>query len=559
MPCAAHALFALRAARTLLAALAFVFVPAALAVELQVISTSPARGAGGVPLRTRISVTFNQPVNPATVTSQSFKAYARWSGAVGGAIGFSNADQTITLTPNRLLSAGEPVMVVLANSLRAADNSPIRAGGYSYRFMTRALRADGSFAQIDQFTNRINNAQTRIYGAVASDLNEDGWLDLATVNEVSADVRVFLSRADGTGLFDDMLTPPRPINYESSPNEPADFNNDGHADLCIASSFTSVVSILLGNGDGTYGPQQTIDVPSNPHGITVLDADGDGDLDVATANTGGDNVSLLLNNGAGGFTRVADFNAGGSGEYGIAAADMNNDGIFDLVVGNISSQTVTILRGNGDATFTLVHSRPAGGQVWMVVCGDVNGDGHEDVTTANSGSGTGSILLGNGNATLQTAATVNVVGHTVATDLGDFDGDGDMDWILSSFGGGHYRLFRNNGAGVFSFWMEIDGPSNPACAVVMDLDNDRDMDLVLLDEIADLVTLLKNTGTTPPGDLNCDGAVNNFDIDPFVLALIDPAGYAAQFPNCNRELADMNGDGGVDNFDIDPFVVRLTE
>jgi len=60
------------------------------------------------------------------------------------------------------------------------------------------------------------------------------------------------------------------------------------------------------------------------------------------------------------------------------------------------------------------------------------------------------------------------------------------------------------------------------------------------------------------GDLNCDGAVNNFDIDPFVLALTDPNGYAQQFPNCDRMLADVNGDGVVDNFDIDPFVKLLT-
>jgi hypothetical protein len=58
-------------------------------------------------------------------------------------------------------------------------------------------------------------------------------------------------------------------------------------------------------------------------------------------------------------------------------------------------------------------------------------------------------------------------------------------------------------------------------------------------------------------DLNCDGSVNNFDIDPFVLALTDAAGYAVQFPDCNAALADVNGDGAVNNFDIDPFVACL--
>ncbi len=65
-------------------------------------------------------------------------------------------------------------------------------------------------------------------------------------------------------------------------------------------------------------------------------------------------------------------------------------------------------------------------------------------------------------------------------------------------------------------------------------------------------------GAPGPGDLNCDGAINAFDIDPFVLALTDPAAYAAAFPNCDYLLADVNGDGAVNAFDIDPFVTLLT-
>ena len=60
------------------------------------------------------------------------------------------------------------------------------------------------------------------------------------------------------------------------------------------------------------------------------------------------------------------------------------------------------------------------------------------------------------------------------------------------------------------------------------------------------------------GDLNCDGLVNNGDIDPFVLALTDPSGYAATFPNCDIDLADINGDGVVNNGDIDGFVTLLS-
>jgi hypothetical protein len=60
-----------------------------------------------------------------------------------------------------------------------------------------------------------------------------------------------------------------------------------------------------------------------------------------------------------------------------------------------------------------------------------------------------------------------------------------------------------------------------------------------------------------PGDLNCDGAVNGYDIDPFVLALTDPTAYGTAFPGCDYMLADINGDGAVNGYDIDPFVSLL--
>ena len=63
----------------------------------------------------------------------------------------------------------------------------------------------------------------------------------------------------------------------------------------------------------------------------------------------------------------------------------------------------------------------------------------------------------------------------------------------------------------------------------------------------------------PAGDLNCDGQVNLFDVDPFVLALADPDGYAAAYPECDGLLADANGDGVANLFDIDAFIALLTD
>ena len=59
------------------------------------------------------------------------------------------------------------------------------------------------------------------------------------------------------------------------------------------------------------------------------------------------------------------------------------------------------------------------------------------------------------------------------------------------------------------------------------------------------------------GDLNCDGVVDAYDIDPFVVALVDPTAYASAFPDCYREAGDCNADDAVNVFDIDPFVEVL--
>lgn len=68
---------------------------------------------------------------------------------------------------------------------------------------------------------------------------------------------------------------------------------------------------------------------------------------------------------------------------------------------------------------------------------------------------------------------------------------------------------------------------------------------------------LESSCPTVCGDLNCDGVADFFDLDPFVLAVLDPAAYQAQYPNCHLNNADVNGDHAVDFFDLDPFVCLL--
>jgi len=467
--------------------------------EMQVIGTRPTSNRLRAPANSMVSVRFDRAVQPATVNTSSFRVHGRWSGRADGVLSFSDNGQTVTLNPDHDFSAGETVYVNLGHSIVATDGSPLRSAGYAFQFsvatQTEAAIPPGPlpFTQIDTLLVRATpNETTRAYGGLGSDFDRDGWLDLAIVNEISADLRVFLNRADGTGLYDPFLQPPTPIGDVASPNEPGDFNNDGLPDAATANVADSTVSILLGNGDGTFDPQQVVAVGGSPHGLAVLDADGDGDPDIATANTSGNNVSLLLNNGSGVFGPATSFNSGGNGEYSLGAGDMNNDGIEDLVVGTQNDQMIQVLRGNGNGTFTNISTSPAGGATWQLALGDVNRDGNLDVATGNGGSANGAILKGNGNGTLGPPAVVTVPGSIVASDLGDLDGDGDLDWILSSFGAPAWFVFRNNGGGVMTLVQSFVAPQAASCSVFLDFDNDHDLDLALVDEVADVVLLMRN-------------------------------------------------------------------
>lgn len=98
----------------------------------------------------------------------------------------------------------------------------------------------------------------------------------------------------------------------------------------------------------------------------------------------------------------------------------------------------------------------------------------------------------------------------------------------------------------------------PGESYYYDGDTSAWVDLTTLDDSANFcVKGLANT--TAVGDLNCDGVVDTFDIDPFVAVLIDGQGYAAEFPRCDPALADINADGTVDVFDISPFVALLQD
>jgi hypothetical protein len=221
----------------------------------------------------------------------------------------------------------------------------------------------------------------------------------------------------------------------------ADVNGDGKPDLVVVNECVSgtecnygSVAVLLGNGDGTFQTAVIVYETSNkvfPMFAALADVNRDGkpDLLVANmaANSAGAWVSVLLGNGDGTFQTAVDYDSGGNDAVSIAVADVNGDGKPDIVVANANG--VGVLLGNGDGTFqTAVTYGSLSGPVAVA---DLNGDGKPDIVV-----GTGndvSVLLGNGDGTFQTAVTYGSGGNGASSAaVADLNGDGKPDIVVAN-------------------------------------------------------------------------------------------------------------------------------
>src|SRR5439155_15988186 len=116
------------------------------------------------------------------------------------------------------------------------------------------------------------------------------------------------------------------------------------------SSSANQVSVVLGNGNGTFTTHAEFAVGSVPIGVAAGDLNGDTYMDVLVTNVSSATVSVLLGNGDGTLQAKTDY-ATGTSPFGMALADVDGDGALDLAVANDHSSSVTFRLGNGDGTF----------------------------------------------------------------------------------------------------------------------------------------------------------------------------------------------------------------
>ena len=429
---------------------------------------------GLYPTTTGIAATGNPSGYDLTAT---VVGYGNHPPVMAGTVSFQD-----TSNGNFVLGTASLGPPVYAESFVPAPNSPIPANNQPAVGATADFNGDGiaDLALMNGVMNSASNSiaiflgkgdgtftptpNNTIYGVgtthcifpdqpsncalTVGDFNHDGKADLVATSGGDNEIIVLLGNGDGTFTF----ASGSPISVGNFPEavKIGDFNGDGLQDLVVANAKDNTVSILLGNGDGTFTQATGSPVPVGafPFFLAVADFDGNGTADVATSNEADDTISILLGNGDGTFTQATGSPVP-SGNYnpgGIVAADFNGDGKPDLAVTNFTGAdaadpngNVVILLGNGNGTFTAAPGSPVTVGLYPVtlVAADFNQDGKTDLAVDNYGvtdppqTQTLTLLLGNGDGSFTAYGTPTQLGDS-PNDLvaADYNGDGTIDLAI---------------------------------------------------------------------------------------------------------------------------------
>ena len=289
----------------------------------------------------------------------------------------------------------------------------------------------------------------------------------------------------------------------------ADVNHDGKLDVLV-SNQNGVISVVLGNGDGSFqSPQSIATLPAGSYPILSADLDRDGNPDLVVLQTAKANILVYRGRGDGAFDAPKIVTVGNSPTF-MVAGDLNGDQTTDLIFNATVANTIqyppyglTYLLGNGNGGFkspvTSVSSYGTGHGV--LTAGDVNNDGHLDVITSD-GAGNAQVFLGNGHGSFTELAPfadgAGGMGGESQFLLADLYGHGKLDLIVGNFGSQGYPgpllVLEGNGDGTFGNSVSLIAGFFPTYVAARDMNGDGRPDLVVANTISSSITVLINHG-----------------------------------------------------------------
>src|SRR5262245_43195284 len=340
---------------------------------------------------------------------------------------------------------------------------------------------------------------------------------------LSGHVQVLLG--DGRGGFKRAEGSPIPVGSSARKVAVGDANRDGHLDIFIAQHDSYEVVALLGDGRGGFkpAPRSPFVAASGPHvhprahthAITTGDANVDGNLDLLTTNSNDNSVSILLGDGKGSFASAGNLpiKAGRHPYDTVALNDINNDGKADLVTPNLRGNAVMVMFGDGRAGFTTAPGSPfaLGPRPGYVAVADINDDGKADLLATHDDDPLVAVLLGDGNGGFNPTpeSPLRPPNPVWGVAVADLNGDGRKDLAMGAQLNHGVTIMVGDGKGGF-----VSAPGSPMPAgknanyvAVADLNGDGKQDVVASSYGSGQITVFLNETATSRKELTTENGV----------------------------------------------------
>lgn len=395
-------------------------------------------------------------------------------------------------------------------------------------------------------------------GVEAGDLNGDGFADAVWLRDEFFEPTLSVQLNLGDGTLDSVVT--YPVSAQANDIESGDFDGDGDKDLVVVSDgntlTNSTVDIYLNDGAGAF-VWSTTTGGLGPERVTVAQLVGGSALDIALTNDGWDSVldrpsdfvSILPGNGDGTFGLEQKITTG-SGGGGITAADFDGDGDQDLAVARDwyadTGARLVLLRNDG-GTLTALPEVDLGffGGGMVLTAGLLDRDSLPEIVVA--GGGSRHLVLHNDGAFAFTATAYEGGGTSGDLVLTDYETDGDLDIISATFGSsssGDVTIFPNDGGGTFAAAQGLSASNQPTGVDAADFTGDGRADLAVASRGTGTGAVHKQGGATPPtfGASFAPNAVATGDIDQD--GDIDVATATGDYLQSDRVDVMLNDGGG---------------
>ena len=465
---------------------------------LSVVSTNPSVNAINVNKASDIVVTFDQPVNLATLNGTTFSVSGHLKGSLTGTYTLDASGKTATFNPINNFADGETISISLMGGIKSVAGSSLAP--YSFSFTVQASNPTKmSFLRNDQSVSEP--------GTITSgDFNNDGWVDAAVYTWLDFNTKVRVGI-----MLNNQGTLQPPVNYTRNKTQylspgkiySFDVDRDGDVDIVLtemndAGGYMNI-AIMKNNGNGAFAAPSFYPAYSTSD-LAFADLNNDGFIDILGNMVGDMNkVGVFMNDGTGKFNTSTTYNVGYYPKYPFIG-DFNNDGYNDfavLIVPNNNYQ-VAVMLNNRNGTFGSLATYPVNiGQAMTLKGGDFDANGYVDLVCCGDLGYRINVLLNNKNGTFAPQTEYFLPSTHWPKDIicTDIDGDTDIDIVANtreSFSG-NLVVMLNNGYGRFQYFGYTTTHYLQGILSFADFDNDGDVDPIILD-YGGWVSVFKNTG-----------------------------------------------------------------